>query len=62
MLVLTRKTGQSIIIGNNITVTVARITGGQVALAIDAPTEVTVNREEIQNKIDKGIPRKDTGQ
>lgn len=51
MLVLTRKTEESITIGNNITVTVLEIRGNQVRLGIDAPRHTPVNRTEIYETI-----------
>jgi len=47
MLILTRKSGETITIGENIEVKVLSIKGGQVRIGIDAPREVNVNREEI---------------
>lgn len=47
MLVLARKPGQSIVIGENIVVTVLEVRGDQVRLGIEAPRELPVNREEI---------------
>jgi carbon storage regulator len=47
MLVLTRKVGETLVIGDGIRITVAAIPGGRVRLAIDAPPEVRVDREEI---------------
>ena len=47
MLVLSRKVGQRIMIGDNITVVVQRLAGGRVSLAIDAPREVSVVRGEL---------------
>lgn len=47
MLMLSRKTNESIVIGDNIRVTVARIGRGRVQLAIDAPREVAIRREEL---------------
>ena len=47
MLVLSRKQGDSIIIGGNIRVTVARIESNQVRIGIEAPRDVQVLREEI---------------
>ena len=47
MLVLTRYTGQTIIINENIKVTVLEVQGKQVRLGIDAPKEVEIDREEI---------------
>ena len=50
MLLLTRKEGESIVIGDGIKVTINRIEGNRVRLAIVAPKEVTVDREEISIK------------
>ena len=47
MLVLTRKTGEVITIGDNIQVRVLAIKGGQVRIGVDAPRQVSVNREEV---------------
>ena len=46
MLILTRKKGESIAIGDNIQIQVLNVKGGQVRIGIDAPREVQVNREE----------------
>lgn len=51
MLILTRKVGESITIGDNIKVTVLGVYGRQVRLGVDAPIEVVVHREEIYVKI-----------
>ena len=51
MLVLTRKIGESINIGNSIKITVVSIDGSQVRLGIDAPKDVIVHREEVYKKI-----------
>ncbi len=50
MLVLSRKVGERILIGNHVTVTVVRITGGGVRLGIEAPAEMAVIREELQDE------------
>jgi len=50
MLILSRNESQSIIIGDNIKVTVLGINGKQVRIGIDAPDEVAVDREEIYIK------------
>ena len=57
MLVLTRNMNQSIIIGDNIVITVLGVRGNQVRFGIDAPKEISVHREEIYNRIqeEKGI-------
>jgi carbon storage regulator len=51
MLILTRKLGENIRIGDKIKVTVLDIKGGQVKLGIEAPPEVSVHREEIYERI-----------
>ncbi len=53
MLVLTRRTGEALIIGDNVKVTVLSIVGNQVKIGIDAPQHVPVNREEVYYKIQK---------
>ncbi len=50
MLVLTRRTGETVMIGANITVTVLDIKGGQTRLGIQAPTSVAVDREEVYRR------------
>jgi carbon storage regulator len=47
MLVLTRRAGESIVIGNDVTVTVLEVRGDQIRLGIDAPRDVQIHREEI---------------
>ena len=47
MLILSRRPGESIIIGDNITVTVVSVNGNQIRLGINAPREVRVLRDEI---------------
>ncbi len=56
MLVLTRRINESIIIGNNITITVLSIQGNQVRIGIEAPRNIDVHREEIFEKIQIGLP------
>ncbi len=51
MLVLTRKTTESIVIGNDVVVTVLEVRGDQVRLGIDAPRSVQVHREEIYQQV-----------
>ncbi|EQM72032.1 carbon storage regulator CsrA [Pseudomonas tohonis] len=51
MLILTRRLGESILIGDDITVTVMSIQGNQVKLAINAPRDVAVHREEVAERI-----------
>lgn len=51
MLILSRRIGESIIIADNITVTVLATKGGQSKIGIDAPKNISVHREEIYQKI-----------
>ena len=51
MLVLTRKAGESIVIGSDVVVTVIELRGGQVRVGIDAPREVQVHREEVYEEV-----------
>lgn len=51
MLALTRKTGQSIIIGDQIEITVVEVKGDQVRIGIKAPKEVSILRKEIYEEI-----------
>jgi carbon storage regulator len=52
VLVLTRKLGESIVIGNNVRVTVLEMQGKQIRLGIDAPPEVSVHRGEVYERIE----------
>lgn len=52
MLVLSRKAGERIWIGDDISVTVVRITGGGVRIGIEAPHEMPVVREELREKME----------
>ena len=51
MLVLTRKIGETLVIGGNVTVSVLNVKGSQVRIGITAPPDVSVNREEIHLRI-----------
>ena len=51
MLVLTRKKGEKIVIGDNIFVTVLEVKGDQIQLGIDAPRKISVHREEVFREI-----------
>jgi carbon storage regulator len=54
MLILTRKPGETIIVGYNIKITVLSIKGNQIHISIEAPKDITIHREEIYELIKKG--------
>lgn len=51
MLILTRKVGESVLIGNDISITILSVRGNQVKLGVEAPKDVSVHREEIYQRI-----------
>ncbi len=51
MLILTRRVGETLKIGDNVNVTVLGVKGNQVRIGVDAPRDVSVHREEIYNRI-----------
>ena len=52
MLVISRKVGESLVIGDNVTVTVVRVAGGGVRLGIEAPEGYIVVRQELQDRLE----------
>lgn len=52
MLILTRRVGETLIIGDDVFITVLGVKGNQVRIGINAPKNVSVHREEIKLKID----------
>lgn len=53
MLVLSRKVGERILIGDDIAVTVVRVVQGGVRIGIEAPTELPIVREELKKELDR---------
>jgi carbon storage regulator len=51
MLILTRRVGETVMIGNDVTVTVLGVKGNQVRIGVNAPKDVAVHREEIYERI-----------
>ena len=58
MLVLTRKTNQSIMIGDEIEVSILSVAGDKVRIGIDAPRDIAVFRKEVYVAIDEGSARR----
>lgn len=55
MLILTRRTGETVMIGNEVTLTVLGVKGNQVRIGINAPKSIPVHREEIYKRIKREL-------
>jgi carbon storage regulator len=56
MLILTRRVGETLMVGNDITVTIVGVRGNQVRVGINAPKDVPVHREEVHEIIRRKQP------
>ena len=59
MLILTRRVGETLMIGDEVTVTVLGVKGNQVRIGVNAPKDVSVHREEIYDRIRQERDQKD---
>lgn len=56
MLILSRRVGESVVIGNDVTVTVLGAKGQRVRIGFEAPDDVPVHRREVYERIKRGLP------
>lgn len=61
MLILTRRVGETLMVGDDVTVTVLGVKGNQVRIGVDAPKDVAVHREEIYQRIQRENEEDETG-
>ncbi len=62
MLILTRRAGETVMVGSDITITVLGVKGNQVRIGINAPKDVAVHREEIYERIQSEKRAQESGQ
>mgnify|MGYP003326226113 CR=1 FL=1 len=60
MLILTRRVGETLMVGDEVTVTVLGVKGNQVRIGVNAPKDVAVHREEIYQRIQNENAKQDT--
>ena len=56
MLILTRRVGESLIIGDDVVINILGVKGNQIRIGVNAPKEISVHREEIYNRIQAEKP------
>lgn len=53
MLILTRRVGETLMVGDDVVITVLGVKGNQVRIGINAPKEISIHREEVYNRINQ---------